>query len=292
MSGWRVWLLVLLLAAGFTWGMLRLFGVQYATGDVYPEYSSLRSDPLGARLLYESLTRLPGLHVTRNFLPLEYFSGKPSTVLLLGVKPPLLKEAEFVRPIERVAGRGHRVVIGVTNLAEARAIKLDKSLQLADTDLFANAPVLELKRLAAVTAALGSNPSIVFDESHFGIMESGSVVGLARRYHLLGLALGLAICAALALWRNASPFPPRGETFEPERLSGRTSFAGLVTLLRRHIPADRVTSVCWQEWFKTNRREMSPSRVRRAEALAASAGARPLEAVREISAVVRAKGEL
>jgi len=55
MSGWRAWLVLLLLLAGFTWGMLNLFGVQFSIGDVYPEYSSLRSDPVGSRLLFESL---------------------------------------------------------------------------------------------------------------------------------------------------------------------------------------------------------------------------------------------
>ena len=33
---------------------------QFAAGDVYPEYSSLRTDPSGTKLLFDSLTRLPG----------------------------------------------------------------------------------------------------------------------------------------------------------------------------------------------------------------------------------------
>jgi len=313
MSGWRAWVLVLLLAAGFTWGMLRLFGVQFSIGDVYPEYSSLRSDPMGSRLLFESLARLPGLTVTRNYLPLEYFPDKPSTILLLGLRPDHLHEGEFVRLMERVAARGHRVVIALPEPPAAgsalpwgvrlsgsggkiqpieRAFGKGVVVLLAESDLFANASAIQRQRLSSVTAALGSNPRIVFDESHFGITESGSVVGLARRYHLLGFALGLAICAALALWRNASAFPPRSDTVEPERLSGRTSFAGLVTLLRRHIPAGELTSVCWQEWLKTNRRQISPARVRRAEAAAVENAARPLDAARTIQSIVRAKGEL
>jgi hypothetical protein len=333
--GWRAGVVVLLLAVGFVWGMLHLFGEQFSTGDVYPEYSSLRSDPMGSRLLYESLARVPGLKVTRNYLPLPYFPEASATLLLVATSPDLLRETEFLRLMERVAGRGHRVVItcaGVPAGVEALALQTTWQVRLAtvsrqayfaeakdwktletegdriraverafgkgtvvlfaDSDLFANASAMELKRLTPVAAALGSNRTIVFDESHFGIIESGSVVGLARRYRLLGLALGLALCAALALWRNASAFPPRGESLEPERLSGRTSFAGLVTLLRRHLPAADLTSVCWQEWLKTNRRVISPARARRAEELAAEKAARPLDAVREMQAVVRAKGEL
>ena len=334
MSGWRAGVVVLLLAVGFIWGMLHLFGEQFSTGDVYPEYSSLRSDPLGSRLVYESLARVPGLKVTRNYVPLQYFSETPATLLLVATSPELLRETEFLRLMERVAGRGHRVVITLAEVAGVEALALHTTWQVrpgtasrqayfaearnwktleaaggriraverafgkgtvvlfADSDLFANASTLAFKRLAPVAAALGSNRTIVFDESHFGITESGSVVGLARRYRLSGLALGLAICAALALWRNASAFPPRGETLEPERLSGRTSFAGLVTLLRRHVPAADLTSVCWQEWLKTNRREIPPARAQRAQELAAEKAARPLDAVREIQAVVRAKGEL
>ena len=335
MNGWRAWLAAAVLACGFTWGMLRLFGVQYSTGDVYPEYSSLRSDPLGSRLMFESLARLPGLRVTRNYLPLEYFSAEPSALLLLGVSRELLQRAEFTHLVERLAGRGHRAIVALAEAAprkqagapenpwhiqlggdprdqyiaaapgwkilegpagRARAVERGFGkgtvVLFAASDLFANASTLQFKRLAAVSAAIGANAGVVFDESHFGIAESGSVVGLARRYRLMGLALGLALLGALALWRNASAFPPRGGMQEPERLWGRTSFAGLVTLLRRHVPAAELAPVCWQEWLKINRREISAARARKAAALAAAHAARPLEAVREIQAVLRAKGEL
>ena len=116
MSEWRARLVLLLLLAGFTWGMLNLFGVQFSIGDVYPEYSSLRSDPVGSRLLFESLSRLPGITIERNYLPLGYFPGDSATVLLLGTRLALLHESEFVRLVERVAGRGHRVVIALGEL--------------------------------------------------------------------------------------------------------------------------------------------------------------------------------
>jgi hypothetical protein len=247
MSGWRAGLAAVVLAAGFIWVVLRLLGAQFSIGGVYPDYSSLRSDPLGSRLLFEGLARLPGLRVTRNYLPLEYFPEKSATLVLVGLGPVLLRDPEFLLRMERVAGRGHRVVISLTELAErgdARALQtswqvrmgsgsrqayfaeaqgwkaLDRSgdklaaiergfgkgsvVLFADSDLFANASAMEFKRLPAVTAALGSARSIVFDESHFGITESGSVVGLARRYRLLGLAFGLASAVAERLCVSAA----------------------------------------------------------------------------------------
>ena len=38
-----------------------------------------------------------------------------------------------------------------------------------------------------------------------------SVVGLARRFRLTGMTLGLALCMALFIWRNTSAFPPPGD---------------------------------------------------------------------------------
>ena len=47
-------------------GILHLFSLRFEIGDVYPEYSSLRSDPLGTMALYESLGQVPGLTVRRD----------------------------------------------------------------------------------------------------------------------------------------------------------------------------------------------------------------------------------
>jgi hypothetical protein len=61
--------LILLLACliGFALGIVELFKLRFETGDVYPEYSSLRNDPLGASAFYESLGRLPGMSADRDF---------------------------------------------------------------------------------------------------------------------------------------------------------------------------------------------------------------------------------
>jgi hypothetical protein len=51
----------------FVLGVAELFKLRFETGDVYPAYSSLRSDPLGASAFYESLERVPGITVSRDF---------------------------------------------------------------------------------------------------------------------------------------------------------------------------------------------------------------------------------
>ena len=48
-------------------GFLELLSLRYESGDVYPEYSSLRSDPLGTMALFESIDKLEGFAATRDF---------------------------------------------------------------------------------------------------------------------------------------------------------------------------------------------------------------------------------
>ena len=64
-------LLALLLAVGFCSGLARLFTLRYESGDVYPPYSTLRADPLGAKGIYEAVGQLRGVETRRNFQPLK-----------------------------------------------------------------------------------------------------------------------------------------------------------------------------------------------------------------------------
>ncbi|MGD2272538.1 MAG: hypothetical protein PVI06_19215, partial [Desulfobacterales bacterium] len=57
----------------FCYGVVHLFLLRFETGDIYTPYSSLRSDPLGTRALFESLAQLAALSVRRNFRPLKEF---------------------------------------------------------------------------------------------------------------------------------------------------------------------------------------------------------------------------
>jgi hypothetical protein len=57
--------MTLLLVGGFIIVLLHLFSLRFDAGDIYPPYSSLRSDPLGSRALYESLDQLPDVSTKR-----------------------------------------------------------------------------------------------------------------------------------------------------------------------------------------------------------------------------------
>lgn len=324
-------MLAVIIAAGFLAGVIHLFGIEFAGGDVYPEFSTLRSDPRGAKLILESLAGLPGLTVSRNFLPLEFLPDSGQTVLLLGCRAQTL--AEQAPELRLLAQRGSRVIAALATesdgdtrkFEEAWKVKLARDrdakhvhkaffpeagdwkvldragpkilamerpfgkgslVLLAESDAFSNQSTVISDQLDLVTSAIGPGTQIVFDERHFGLGESGSVVGLARRFRLTGVATGLALCAALFLWRNTSAFPPPAAA-PASRLSGRTSHSGLLTLLRRHIPTNGLAAACWREWLVSHRRDVTPDRIDRAESVLRSEGARPLDALREIEKILK-----
>ena len=332
---------IVLLAALFTYGLIRAFSIHFATGEVYPDYSSLRAGPSGAKLLYDSFARTPGLTVSRNYARLEYSDESNATIFLLALNAgPFGSSPEvYIDPIERLCNRGNRVVATLrwegdekpehveeldkrwrvkfgydtakkwlyfTDAPGWRVLDRDGSKILAierdfgkgsvvlfsESRDFSNRSVAKLDRLALLSAALGAHQRIVFDEQHFGIAESGTVVGLARRFRLAGMACGLALCAALFIWKNAASFPPPSDAPRAETLAGRTSISGLNTLLRRHIKPADLAATCWNEWLAGNRRGLSPERRARAEAILRDRGRQPLEAVREIQIVLHAKGPL
>ncbi len=105
----------LLIAAAGLAGIALLFELRFAAGDVYPRYSSLRSDPVGVRALYESLARLPGLTVGRSFVPIERRRDVHATVFYLGAGlGDLAAEKSDLRlQLEKTAARGNYVVVSL-----------------------------------------------------------------------------------------------------------------------------------------------------------------------------------
>jgi len=336
----RAILFGVVLAAAFIWGALRILHIEFSSGDFYSEYSSLRTDSEGSKLLFDALSRIDGLSVERNYLPLAYLNGEPGTVLLLGLHLQSL-DRDFLKLVDELANRGNRVIvsinfdaseahadhgplndewhIGWSNDAERESGRpfwfsraegwnvLDRSgerilavqrafgrgqvLLFASSDAFSNGSLVSAERFDKLSSTLGSARRVVFDESHFGIVESGSVAGLIRRFGLTGLVLGLAIVAALVLWENTAAFPPRSEVAAAHHYTGRTSFEGLLALLQRHVRPKDLVRTAWEEWLKSNRREIPAERIAQAAAIVARSSDSPLEAMREIRTGLRAKGE-
>src|SRR5215471_10934802 len=76
----------LILLGFFIYGIVDLMLLRFEAGDVYPPYSSLRTDPLGAKAFYESIGSCCGLSVSRNYDSFSKLKDhSDAVILILGV---------------------------------------------------------------------------------------------------------------------------------------------------------------------------------------------------------------
>ena len=95
-------------------GLLRLLAARFELGDVYPPYSSLRTDPLGCRALYDALGDLPDLSVERFVRSTaELPAGAATCLLLPGAQPTLAASPREVADLEGFLAGGGRLVIAL-----------------------------------------------------------------------------------------------------------------------------------------------------------------------------------
>jgi hypothetical protein len=386
--------------AVFAFGIVYLFQIRFERGDVFPPYSSLRADPLGSMALYESLGKIPGLSVSRDFSDQNRLPEERQTVYLhlAGDRyewqwlPP-----DLYQDIRDFLARDGRLVITFYPQTEDDAFQLedeetnsasDKKMtplrsknkskkssddedswvsienewglnttfQKLETDGDSYAPVPVYKKRADlplpgvlewhsgivftnlgeswhVIYARGTNPvvierefgkgsvviatdsyfvsneamskdrhadllawligpdkKIVFDEAHFGIVETSGVVTLMRKYRLHGLAAGLILIAGLFIWKNSTSLvPPLVEEKREDFVTGRDSATGFVNLLRRSIAPRQLLATCFEEWKKsvTQKGKISTPRLHQAEAIFSSessaTGSNPIEIYNKIS---------
>ena len=107
-------IVVCICAVAFVLGIIQLFQVRFEQGDVYPPYSSLRADPLGAMALFESLERMPGVVVRRDFSARNQLpESRDTTYLHLAADAADWRwmPDSLVKEIEGFLTRGGRLVI-------------------------------------------------------------------------------------------------------------------------------------------------------------------------------------
>ncbi|HEX4810276.1 MAG TPA: hypothetical protein VH325_15155 [Bryobacteraceae bacterium] len=124
-------------------------------------------------------------------------------------------------------------------------------LLVANSRLFTNRELL-LKPDAQVLAALpGAHRRIIFDESHLGIEDTGTVAGLATAHHLQWLLLGLVGLAAIYAWRSSFSFvPPAGRPADAS-IAGQDAGLSLARLLAQSIPPRALLLAVAEEWNRS-----------------------------------------
>lgn len=319
--------LALLLMAGLMGsGIWRLFDLRFASGDIYPPYSSLRADAQGTRALFDSLSELPAYSVGRNFRPLNAIPKRKQTILHLGSSPRSfeLTPDEDLKEFEDLAARGARVVIGFRRARRERSLAetplrkrwhvrfsylntglvftdrgpewhggdiLERSFGAGTIVLMPSAyplsnEALEQERNTSLIASIiGSNRTILFEESHLGVIESGSIAGLARKYRLQGVYAAVLLLALLFIWKNStSLLPPIQSASDRAIASAKDNSSGLANLLRRNIPSQDLLKVCLEQWEKSRVR-CSPEKRLRVRDLVRRGGD-PVTTYREISRIL------
>lgn len=116
------WLLAPLLVLAFLCAVVWIAMTPLQLGDSYPAYSTLRADPLGAKILYDSLAELRGVRVERNFKMLSRLEGsEPGTLFFLGGGgPAFASESEAqLKQWEGLAAKGWRLVFVFQNAMPA-----------------------------------------------------------------------------------------------------------------------------------------------------------------------------
>ena len=110
----NITILLFLILGLFIYGMITLLTTRFEKGDVYPVYSSLRTDPLGTKVLYESLNTLKGISTTRNYRAFSQLDDyQQATIFYFGAHSSLLRymEKSDVESLEDMIAKGSRFVI-------------------------------------------------------------------------------------------------------------------------------------------------------------------------------------
>jgi hypothetical protein len=426
-------ILVVILTA-FGYGVVALFLLRFDAGDVYPPYSSLRSDPLGSRAFYQSLAQIKSVSVQRNYRKLSTMrSASDTTLFYLGsqVQERWMIPQGLVRTFDRLAAGGGRLIIafrpavetpdpslrpsadkrptaekcrcpepaadnddpapqheteneipdeadaaqnsGKENsrpqetiedtryisprkhwgvdfkffeqpnlLQDAAAIAaagIDPQLPAvswhsrlyfqtrspkwktiytvnakpvilqrdmgagsiilcADSYFFSNEALRSERHPGLLAWFVGANASLVFDESHLGVVKTPGVAALMRNYRLHWFFLAVVLLFTLYVWKNAKPFIPYSTDIRQETAydyaSEKDYTQGLISLLRRNVPARQLLTTCLTEWKKSGPdiKRLTSDQLKRIEAQVASidSGARkridPVKTYRTISAIV------
>jgi hypothetical protein len=314
---WLARCALLLFAAALVAGLLALTGAYASAGNGYAEYSSLRTDQGGSKVLYDALAATGLVPVRRNYGYLPDLHAHKTTIFIIGISPDDLDSGDYdVQTLEKIA-QDNRLVIalapgGLENqknsaLEKRWGIHLKEGNDDGDCqfafDRFAgwtdrytvqttihgragdkntcgiersfgsgriallstpfkltNQGLVSNRDAGLISDMTGPSTQIIFDESHLGMLETGSAVGLARKYRLQGLLWGFALLAGVFIWKTAEPFPPPpGEDAERAPVSGRDAHTGFLRLLERHIPPARLIEECLRQWRLTSPRKDLPT---------------------------------
>lgn len=122
-----------LLFGAFFYGVTQLFLLRFQSGEVYPIYCSLRTDPLGTKAFTDSLAKLPHLDVRRNFTAItKVRADAPITLFYAGTPHSAWWQDDELNHVEQLALAGSRIVFTFT--PESQAPSSEKLKKFAERE--------------------------------------------------------------------------------------------------------------------------------------------------------------
>ena len=156
-------ILAIALAAMLCYGLIRLFAIRFAGGDIYPPYSSLRADGIGTKVLHNSLAEL--MPVERSMQPIPKLrADAATTIFLAGVSSDRTMLHGHMDELETLLHGGTRAV--VTFLPQDRKPLADEEEEDGKDE---KGKVDDWQKLWGVTPAFFGKPEEHAKTSTFGL---------------------------------------------------------------------------------------------------------------------------
>lgn len=117
-----------------------------------------------------------------------------------------------------------------------------------DNFLVTNEAMLDERAPEYLTWLVGTSPTVIFDESHLGVVQTTGLMGLLMHYRLVPVLLVCILLALLFIWRSAASLVPR-QALGPEEddeVDALSTVAGIANLARRAVPVSEILDTCWQ----------------------------------------------
>ncbi len=124
-------------------------------------------------------------------------------------------------------------------------------LLIAESRLFTNRELLIHPDARVLAAAPGFRREIIFDESHLGLEDTGTVVGLAAAHGLQWMMVGFVVLAILYVWRSSTSFVPLAPARRDTAISGQDAHSALSNLLMQSVPKKSILGFVAEEWNRT-----------------------------------------
>lgn len=127
------------------------------------------------------------------------------------------------------------------------------SIVISTPTFFVSNEALRDERHSDLLAWLvGGHRVAIFDEMHHGIVHEVGMTDLLRKYRLQSFFAGVLVLGVLYLWRKCVGIVPvRTDGAGTQTIEGHGSIDGLVNVLRKNIPRDRVLATAVGEWKRT-----------------------------------------